>query len=134
MRSLTLRTILGVSGVALVTLLTACNPLNNTRPGLPASGGNATAPEWFSCGDGPNGLAVKAYGMNDDSGVCGRAMEAAWAYSHQYPDGWNRPGQQVPVVTRTAGTWDCGQIAEDPVPYQERALRGSPVDVMRLLS
>ncbi|MVU81162.1 hypothetical protein GPX89_28445 [Nocardia sp. ET3-3] len=134
MRSPTSRIAFAITGAALVAGLTACYPLQNSRPGIfPAPGGNVSAPEWFSCGAGPSGLAVKAYGMNDDPGVCGRAMEAAWAYSHQYPD-WNHRGYQVPVTTRTAGTWDCGEIATDPTPYQECTLRGSPVDVLRLLS
>lgn len=132
MRSLPLRAFAGVAGVALAAgLITACNPLNNTRPG-PPSVINAAEPEWFSCGTGPFGLAVRAYGMNDDRAVCDRAVEAAWEYS-RYADLWG-PGYQATVVTRTAGTWQCGEVSANPVPYQECSRDGSPVDLLRLQS
>ncbi|MGW4245346.1 hypothetical protein [Nocardia sp. NPDC004722] len=131
MKFLPTRTLTGIAGMALVASLTACNPLHNTLPGLPSPERKPATPEWFSCGVGPFGLAVQAYGMNDDPAVCDRARDAAWRYA-DYSDRWSS-GYQATVVTRT-GTWDCGQVSADPVPYQECTLRGSPVDMLRLLS
>lgn len=125
------RTLIGIAGTALVLGVTACNPLHNTLPARPAPGGKPIAAEWFSCGTGPFGLATKAYGMNDDPAVCDRAREAAWRYA-DYSDRWG-PGYQATVVTRL-GTWDCGEVSADPVPYQECTLHGSPVDLLRLQS